>query len=536
MYAGKRNANGIQLLPNVKLDDTSFVGNILDFVSSVKGITISTPRAFVAYSPWLVDLVARGYQGPVAHGTTKRSARWYFERPDKALEVIEDADKIASMLSEFSRVLGRIIKWVEWAKKAYDTGKQVYDGYQAYSKGDMREALVMAAREYTDPATLERLGQGLWDRGRECAIEEATAAARRALEDVEVVRWVQGLEGGIRRLGYAVPQLDGSVRGTASAWAADWMPATIGLMARAKYQAMLELWIAMTPAERARWKTKRDWERKGSNPTDFPAWYNHFEKSDKVKQIGFQQMAPVIYGHNMAYANYRWGTLNFLERAAMRANGLGDIAFGGFDCRIPKSPRAPSVRDIGWPIGLKRPESMVAKPGQYMAWAQDFYDAHDTKRHEAREVEIDRIWQALSVASRKAWFNHKVSWPTAPSIAFEKVEGTGTAMRTALTSKLAGSSGVRFTPVTFQRYWARIMVSKYPGSLESPDVTAPTYDVARMLQPTITVELEPHEFPQVKRDEPAMGAELIEETSKAVPIALGVAGLALLGMAALRKR
>lgn len=543
-------ANRLPLLPNAKISESGIVGDILDVISDEIDQTIVTPKSFARYQPWLVDYVARGLPGPTTLIDQTKTARWYYEHPEYAVDIVAQANKIDNILSGMFEWLGKIERYAKLAVQAYKTGKQIYDGAKAVELSSFGQSLSAAANDLFDTETLEKIGGWALDKARPIAERQLHQGVRMAIKELGIQKYLDQADLIAYYAGRYVPPRsagDGNISGpnVATSFMTQWMPATIGLQARAKYSAMVELWAMSDLTERERWKSAPThyWAKYA---TDFPAWHKLFNNSAKVTEYSFQLAGPTNY-HAMAVAgDPAWPLLNDSVRQAMRNGDYPTLFFRNFAgrLRIPKKPKPPNVRDAGWPIGFDRPEGFSAYPSQYYAWRQDVLDIINPERFKAAYKRIESLWLAMPVPFRNAWLKDTPNGPKNPPLLLEP-EYVAEALKTHPSLRLTGTNFM-----TRKRFWSIVMLAAHPNSLRVPDTQAlkimtektgaitkallglppKTVSVSAGLSRTPVLELIPGFV-----TEPDMGKEITgpkaPKSFPIVPLALSGAGLILIGLA-----
>lgn len=561
----------LPLLPKAKLSDEGIVGGVLDLIGDRKDASISAPRAFDDYSPWLVDMVALGAPGPTVL-TDSKPARWYFEHPESALSVLEDAGKIDNAISGLFKWLGKIDRLIEIIQEARKYGQTAMDTVKAIDTGSLKQSLSAAVRDTVNRESVEQLGGWAVEKqAKPLAQRELKRQVRRAIDELGIRKYLDEADKIYRRASVYVPKappLDGSISGSSEAFLETWMPATIGLQARAKYGVMVELWAHLTQAEREKWKTAPHsyWKTKA---TDFPAWYKKLSKDPRVADYTFELEAPYKYQLSASAGDDWWVKILEKDRDAMRSGKTTTLFFLEFAgrTRIPKSPTVPpSLRDVGWPLGFERPNGTTAKTGQYYAWRQDWLDIHDPERFKSAIVYYDKLWSLMSIRERQAWLQSTPKGVSEPAVAFEpKLVRAASAEA----PKLRVTTG---PTITRRRFWALQMIRLYPESLKTLDAkrvgdiakatqtawaatvkTVERFDnlanvnlagIQRGLQLSQRVLARPWLLPQAELpDTPPMGAsvwqgggggemEKVEEVKRSlvVPVVLGGVGVVLLGL------
>lgn len=297
----------VPLLPNAKLPGGA--GKTLENVLDVLGdeYAAGVPQSFTKYSPYLVDLVARGKPGPYVYGSNKR-ADWYFANPLKAEAVLVDADKIGGVLNAVDKYLRKINRY-------WEMGKSVVDLYQAVAEQDFTFSL-----SEWDSADVKKFAEGQFQDIQGWAIAKtkdyqniatgvAGAAKSKALGKAQQYKSLSQLSlKDLPKLGSsaigtgkqaAAAKLPGKIivpprmfgaPSTAQAFMGDWQIAQIGLYARARYNDMARLWLSATPAQRKQWKDApaRRWR---DEAVDYPMWYRKFSKSEKMRKMVVAQKA-----------------------------------------------------------------------------------------------------------------------------------------------------------------------------------------------------------------------------------------------------
>jgi len=111
----------VPLLPNAKLPAglRKTLNTVLEVIGDKGGYSVGVPEAFERFQPYLIDLVARGAQGPSVYGSQKR-ARHYFLNPLDAQKVLKQADRIGGILNKVDKYFRRINEYLEYGQAAYD--------------------------------------------------------------------------------------------------------------------------------------------------------------------------------------------------------------------------------------------------------------------------------------------------------------------------------------------------------------------------------------------------------------------------------
>lgn len=553
-------AGGGVLLPNAKISDTKIVGDILNVISDEMDRKIGMPRSFELYRPWLVDLVARGSRGPATMTDQDRYARYYFERPEQAVAIIAEADKIGDPISGLFEILGKIDRYVDMALQAYKVGKGMVDTYRSINIDSLGQSLTAAVRETITAENMEKLGGWALSKGESFAKRQLHKQVRIAIQELGLQPYLDKLELAAKYSGrYLPPMGDGNISGPATSFLTQWMPASIGLQARAKYALMVQLWASMNETERDRWKHPPGgeaalWKRYA---TDFPAWHKKLSNDPKVAEYVFQLSAPRKYKIMAKAGDNAWERLNDSVRAAMRRGGYPTLFFVNFSgrLRIPKKPKAPNVLDTGWPLGHERPKGWDATPSQYYAWRQDMLDIIIPARFKVAFKHYEAVWKAMPAEFRRAWLKDTPDGPKNPPLVLEPK---------FLSDILARLPELRVTGTQFMtrnRFWALVMLTKYPNSLKVLDKSGlqaalkATREVTQALnslppkvivgRPTLAggykavsdLSLDLLDYDKA-RQEPGMGTApdtgAAAPTTKrfpALPLTLGGVGLILLGLA-----
>lgn len=545
-------AEGLPLLPNAKLSDTKIVGAILNVISDEMDQKIGVPKSFDMYRPWLVDMVALGARGPATITDQNRYARWYFDHPDNAIEILSQADKVNSIISGLFEWMGKIERWANMAIKAYETGKKLYDHYEAVDLAGLQQSLSAAATELFDTETLEKVGGWAIDKARPLAERQLHKGVQRAIQELGLQKFLDQADLIASYTGRYVatrPTGDGNISGTASSFLTQWMPASIGLQARAKFGIMVQLWASMTTTEREKWKSAPEnyWVSMGTN---FPAWYLRLKSDPKVAEYVFQVSAPDAYRAMATASDTAWPKVNDSVREAMRQGDYPTLFFSNFKgrARVPKVPKPPNVLDMGWPATYPRPEGFSASPSQYYAWRQDVLDITDPKRFKGAYERYEALWKKIPAQVRKMWLKDVPKGPTNPPLVVEPAF-----ISEAL--KRFPELRVNSALMSRKRFWGLVMLAKYPNSLKVINKEAlqtamrvgTSVTKALLSMPPKTVVGMPTLAPEFRpvselslnlldyekaRQEVDMGAAApTTKRSLAVPLALGGAGLVLLGLA-----
>jgi len=345
MYA----SGEVPLLPNAKLPAGSAktLKNILEVLDEKADWSIAMPTAFNRFSPYLIDLVARGQQGPYVYGSSDMRSKKYMARPWAAEKVIKNANKISGLLDSVDKYLRKINRYVEMGKQAYDVysaidmedfsfdmeewnaedlkallGDKVSDlqswavketdSYQRRAMEAFQSADKIAQRvamrkvnkykdlvtsttksfqttvsNLQDPDKRSALVVDARSRAGKAAIKaQADAEARARQSTASITKPAQSLKGRL----FVPPKFSFGATGAAQSFMGEWMIAHIGLAARARYNDMAQLWLESTPAERSRW-TKAPARRWKDEAIDYPEWHKKFKKSAKMRRMVIAQAA-----------------------------------------------------------------------------------------------------------------------------------------------------------------------------------------------------------------------------------------------------
>jgi hypothetical protein len=323
MYAGSKSASGIPLLPKAKFDKKALkvVKRIVDEMGKGKEFLSGMPTSHELYQRYLVDIVARGYRGPVVMGVTNGyDARYYFENPDQALKVIKSADKIGDV----TKVVGKYLEYVAAAEELIQNAKEFksksFDMYEAVKNKDFDFDPKMI-KEYADKgvgAAVDEAEKRLKD--ADTFLDAATDKSMRALKNrMTAGRSYRGVLRGINafkeakqdvaaarskfrsgsffRLGSSSMRsklrssvalalknqsgVSGLGTTTPEEFMGEWMVAEMGLEARAKWNALAEQWLGLTAAQQDSWKSesKNSVPRWQKDATEWDEWAKIFSES-----------------------------------------------------------------------------------------------------------------------------------------------------------------------------------------------------------------------------------------------------------------
>lgn len=501
---------GVKLLVNAKLDKQTIGGAAKVIEAFNKDFSnqfmSGIPKAFERYEPWLVDMVARGADGPSVIGGA-HSAKWYFSRPEEARKVIQAAGVV-------DRVLGKISKYLEYLNTAAEYGQKAYDLYDSYKDRDPAELT-----EYFkfDVDRLQSIGSWALDEVQQTA-RDKIQNAKDVLEGVrheEIVAWAQVKAEKTARheAEKQTADLKEKFRFTtpfsgvskSQAFMGEWMPASIGLQARARYNDMLVLWADMSPDEREKWHDLSDAENAKHWQTkhiDFKAWYKKFSGSAEAKIFTWNRATPRQYETTLQEVRKWWQGLTNTERDEMRRPDSVTLAGGGspilaairaflpvgflggtsetlghtveyqWNYRVPPGGLPPSAADVGWPWGEARKGSPV-KPHIYWAWAMDWLDAHDDF-----DLSFGRyldIWRKLENEERIAWLKDRgtlsVGYVSQARKSRQKVMeelDKASPTKRALLAQPFGADLRPMTvpdhkgPVTRRAFWAAVICTAHP--------------------------------------------------------------------------
>jgi len=471
--------NAVPMLPSVRLDEETIggVANVIEFFNKdfAKKMTAGMPQAFNNYHDWLVDMVARGYDGPrLMFGS--HHARYYFDHPDKAAKVLKESSTIQDVVDQ----AGKWIDYINKAAKYISTAKDMYEEVKDvdFSDIDISKINIEDIKDYIsiDTDQLRELGGWALDTGKDYAMREAVAKANELADESGLTdiyntvneakrryKQVQGeLASGtdrVQALQDAIERGKGGTSGegigttlmsfgkskfsglenanfggassTTLAVMGEWMPALIGTEARAKYNDMLALWSSMSHAERDRWKNapKEYWATKH---TDYREWYKKFSKSNDVAKYCFNRNTPTQYTKIRDAVVALWPSLSEYEREAMRIgkpvelktkyvpkfDGISDELSHGVDrdwsYRMPYDGGEPTVSDVGWPIGAGR-SGRRCRSTQYWAYVCDWLDVHDNYSTAAAYYRV--LWKSLPNDQRLKWIRTKSTNAYSPIVA-----------------------------------------------------------------------------------------------------------------------
>jgi hypothetical protein len=345
MYA----SGEVPLLPNAKLPPNAAktVKNILEAMDEKADWSIAMPTAFNRFSPYLIDLVARGQQGPYVYGSSDMRAKKYMAKPWAAEKVIKNANKIGGLLDEVDRYLKKINRYVEMGRKAYDIYSAIdsedfsFD-MEEWNAADLKALLGDKVSELQSWATKEaesyqqralnalqnadKIAQRMAERkfnkyknivvnaskstqtgisniqqsvksgafvvdvrtraGKAAMKAQADLEARTARSTAAATNQAKALKGKL----FVPPRFNLGATGAAESFMGEWMIAHIGLAARERYNYMAQLWLESTPAERAKWKDApaKRWKEQA---IDYPEWHKKFKKSVKMRKMVMAQAA-----------------------------------------------------------------------------------------------------------------------------------------------------------------------------------------------------------------------------------------------------
>lgn len=332
MYAGNKDKAGIRLLPQGKLDNKALTAlkRILDAVGQGKNFMAGMPKSYGHYKIYLVDHVARGFRGPTVLATDGRDARYYFEHPDKALEVIKKADKIGDITSAVSKYLEYVAIAEELISSVQGYKSKSFDLFEAVKNSDFNfdPKLVKEYVEKGVGAGKDELERRLADADR--AVDKFRAQGRSMLTTragrgstaSDIIRGLKAydrlkqditekraqLNTGMHTFAklaksgtfaqvhkgtsnlFALLNMDGANLGaisTAEAFMGEWMVAEIGLEARAKWNALATRWLALSAKEQDAWRSKA-WntqERWKKEATEWDKWASMFD--ERLSQMNF---------------------------------------------------------------------------------------------------------------------------------------------------------------------------------------------------------------------------------------------------------
>lgn len=465
--------DAVPLLPSMRLDEETIggVANVIKFFNKdfSKKMTAGMPQAFNNYHDWLVDMVARGYDGPrLMFGS--HNAKYYFDHPDKAAKVLEESSTLQDVVDQ----AGQWIEYINKAAKYISTAKDMYEEVKDvdFSNIDISKINIEDIKDYISINTdqLRKLGEWALDTGKDYAMREAVSRAneladKSGLTDLyntvnevkDRVRQVQeGIDSGDDRMKALQEKIEqgksgatglmslgqskfsgiehtnfSGVSSTVLATMGEWMPALIGVEARTKYNSMLALWSAMSQVERDKWKDPPNdfWV---TLHTDFPAWYKIFSRSKDIAKYCFNRNTPTQYNRIRAAVVSLWPKLSEYQREAMRRGKLAKLetthipSFDGisgelshsvdkeWSYRMPLNGGEPTVSDVGWPIGRGR-KGRRCTPLQYWAYVCDWLDVHDNYSSAAGYYRV--LWKASSNEQRLKWIRSKNTSAYSPIVA-----------------------------------------------------------------------------------------------------------------------
>lgn len=194
-----------------------------------------------------------------------------------------------------------------------------------------------------------------------------------------------------------------------------WMPAQIGLTARARYNDMVGMWIQMSASERGRWKNppggnEASWK---SKKIDFPEWHKHLSGNKKVAEYEFNVTASGKLAQLIETSSSVWSKLSEADRDLWRAGlsvpesvdkGIRSLTgVSLWSPMIPNDASPPSARHLGWPSGAPKISGTKVSIEVYLAWVQDWLDIYAPSRNEAVSQRYVAQWGKLSSVDKQKW-------------------------------------------------------------------------------------------------------------------------------------
>lgn len=526
-------ATGGQFLLNAQLGEsgTKAVGSVLKYVNEDAGKKFADgmPQSFSAYEKYLVDLVARGYNGPEAMGGKGRNARYYFERPAEAAKVIADSQLISNLVD-------KVAKYVSWISTAVEVGGKVYDLYESQGSGDFDPASI-------DAADVMALAGRFVDKGRNL-VESAADKYARELKDkldlggiadayAQLFAAKKKLEKAAkqkRAFRESVPKISQNVLAAnaqhmlkagsivklaglnfgavdAQAVMSEWQPAQIGLAARQRWNHMVWAWAHMTEAERAKLANldegtnEQTWASTGINYNGQhgaacgigeKSWY-HLLTTDK-------RALQAIYNFNLPgyYVEWLRGALQVVDaanpaiRAQMRAGTTGLVPNPArWVFKIPEvlvpSPRDVTAQAKGW----------SATPEQYALWVNDLRDLYDPRRWKASYERAHELWTHGLLGSPESWRKDTPSGASNPPLMWRApVLGELAKVTVTLNGKTMPLVSAKVTGgyLTYKSFWSLVMDAGKVGTwqealsrgLQAPAVMAPDLTSGPLTLPPIS--------------------------------------------------
>lgn len=477
--------NNGMFLVNAQLGEstTKALGKVMKYIDSDTGKNFveGMPKSFDAYRPYLVDLVARGYDGPTVMGGTGRNARWYFNHPDEARKVISDSNLIERQIH---KVTEAIDKYVGWLDEAYKIGKVAFDLYESwgadtfdFSSIDANDVMRMAknflgkdARNLVEAPMkryareiAEKLDMGevvgayakLYDAAKK--VQDVRRKKKRAAELPKLLpgATAQGAAAIKNRIATTPSVLanvlkSGNIAGlneledrgalnsfgvsTGQAFMGEWQAAQIGLEARQRWNHMVFLWANMTDAERSAMRldtarNERMWGDTGINyngsagplcgPGD-KSWYHLLTTDKRAKDAVYNIQFPHLFVEWLATAEAALRSASHETRERWRKGEHGDIPNPGkWSFRIPQN-LIPSPKDVGFPTTASRAAGIDVWPEQYILWINDMLNVYDPNRWRKAGEEMLGRWGIAGSTEAKKWLNDPPS-ATNPPVVLRKV-------------------------------------------------------------------------------------------------------------------
>jgi hypothetical protein len=486
------------------------------------------PRSFEAYRPYLVDLVARGYNGPEAMGGTGRRAKWYFDHPGEAAAIVSSSKVIDRQIAKVTQVVD---KYLGWIMTAAEVGKVVYDLYQSQGSGDFDPSSI-------DAADVQRLLGRFAEKGHDL-VESSTSRYAKALTEKldlgDVAQAYSTLAKGVAAVKQAAAQkkritkiavpgptkaqlstassilkaggvvklagLNGFGVTTGQAFLTEWQPAQIGLEARQRWNHMVYAWAHMTDAEKARFRldegtNEQTWVATGVNyngslnPPCGPgvgSWYKLLTTDKRALQAIYNVNLPTYY------ADWLAGALGVVDQANAATHKVFRSGSTGFlpnpfkwSFTIPGT-LIPSPRDVGWNT---RSEGYSATPEQYVMWFNELRNLYDPRRWKAAFDTAYTLWTHGTDGSPSSWRKDTVNGAKNPPIAWR-----------APLFKALTKSGVKVTGsptgyLTRKSFWAMVMdaggirtMLEVATQQRTTAVTAPVLRESNPIMPPLSVEV-----------------------------------------------
>jgi hypothetical protein len=491
-------AHGGQLLINAKMDPGTqkILGQIIGEASSEQGKNFAAgmPQSYEAYKKYLIDEVARGEKGPEAMGGRQRTAKWYFEHPDVAAQVLSNAGFL-------ERTIDRVRKYVGWIDTALEIGKGIYDVYQAaqsFEGMDLQaldfDAVMELAGRFVDKARGTELGLSTVDRYAKrlessIGVKEIADAYRQVAQVAKQKAQTKKFKASVPRINQPAAQaavksattaitasklfsVTSSLRGFGAIGAydtqdflAEWQPAEIGLAARERWNTMAYAWCSMTEAERAAMRLdgkdgKKNQQVWASTGVDYARWHEHLSNSKEVEQLNYNLNLPLYYADWLGQALAMVKLATPITTQAWRAGtSLPPIAnVGKWQFVIPDT-LFPSPRDIGWPLHKPRAAGVSATPEQYALWLSDLLDIYDPRRWKGAYERAKARWNMSTKTVQDRMLKDTPSGPGNPAVSLTPVLRRTVDVKAKLRG-VAVSLPV-FIPqrLTSTSFWATVMVA-----------------------------------------------------------------------------